>query len=71
MALVLYGPRENSDEEVPVKIKKILEEFKGITNDFLPSALPPHREVPHQIDLIPGSSLPNLPDYRLRPDREK
>lgn len=46
---------------------KMLEEFQEIMPDEMSKQLPPLREVQHAIDLIPGSSLLNLPHYCMSP----
>jgi hypothetical protein len=45
----------------------MLKEFQNIMPDKVPNRLPPMREVQHAIDLIPGSTLPNLLHYRMSP----
>jgi hypothetical protein len=37
----------------------------------MPPRLPPIREIEHQIDLIPGASLPNRAAYRTNPEETK
>ena len=44
-----------------------LQEFASLFPAELPNCLPPNRSIQHFIDFIPGSTLPNLPHYRLNP----
>ena len=39
--------------------------------DDLPNEFPPRRNTSHQIDFIPGDSLPNKAAYRLTPQENE
>jgi hypothetical protein len=52
---------------LPRAITNLLQEFKDVFPAEIPSGLPPLREIKHQIDLIPGASLPNRAAYRTNP----
>ncbi|XP_074291693.1 uncharacterized protein LOC141618478 [Silene latifolia] len=55
----------------PEPLKRILEEFKYVFPTELPPGLPPLRGIEHQIDLLPGATLPNKPAYRCDPGTAK
>nr|GEX11574.1 putative reverse transcriptase domain-containing protein [Tanacetum cinerariifolium] len=48
-------------------VKPFLEKYVDGMPTELPLGLPPIRDIQHQIDIIPGSSLPNKPAYRMSP----
>ncbi|XP_031402603.1 uncharacterized protein LOC116212173 [Punica granatum] len=56
-------PLEKQIMEVLKEVKPLLVEFEEIIHEELPDGLPPMRDIQHQIDLIPGASLLNLPHY--------
>ena len=61
-AYTLLG--EELKEILPSPIKNILEEFVDVFPEILPVGIPPIRGIEHQIDFIPGATLPNRPAYR-------
>ncbi|KAK1610384.1 hypothetical protein QYE76_034057 [Lolium multiflorum] len=50
---------------------KACKEFGGVFPEEVPAGLPPLRGIEHQIDLIPGASLPNRAPYRTNPEETK
>ncbi|KAK1565991.1 hypothetical protein QYE76_007788, partial [Lolium multiflorum] len=46
-------------------------EFSDVFPEEVPAGLPPLRGIEHQIDLIPGASLPNRAPYRTNPEETK
>ena len=57
---------ESSKDNIPTKVRRMLTEFKQILVDEIPTGLPATRSISHQIDLIPGSSLPNKATHRMK-----
>jgi len=53
--------------DIPKKIKNMLNEFIDIVVDEFLNKFPPIRSINHHIDLIPGASLPNKATYRMTP----
>ena len=64
---VLVGKDNCKGEEVPVEAKGLIEEFADVFLVELPDELPPLCDIQHQIDLVPGSILPNRPHYHISP----
>jgi hypothetical protein len=56
---------------LPRAITNLLQEFKDIFPAEIPSGLPPLRGIEHQINLIPGATLPNRAAYRTNPKETK
>ena len=57
-------------DDLPKEIQELLDNFADIVVDELPNSLPLIISIIHNIDFIPGASLPNKEAYRLTP-REK
>jgi len=56
---------------LPPQVKDRLKEFDDIFSKEDPIRLPHFRGIEHQIDLVPGASLPNRPAYRTNPKETK
>ncbi|KAL7593504.1 hypothetical protein Lser_V15G33880 [Lactuca serriola] len=46
-------------------------EFGDLFAEDVPNGLPPIRGIEHQIDFMPGASIPNKPAYRTSPEETK
>jgi hypothetical protein len=56
---------------MPAPVTNLLQEFSDVFPAEIPPGLPPIRGIEHQIDLIPGASLPNRAAYRANPEETK
>jgi hypothetical protein len=55
----------------PPAITNLLQEYEDVFPAEIPRGLPPMRGIEHQIDLIPGVTLPNHATYRTNPEETK
>jgi hypothetical protein len=56
---------------LPSDIVSLLQKFEYVFPEEVPYSLPPIRGIEHQIDFIPGASIPNRPAYRSNPEENK
>ena len=59
------------DSCVPSVVQVLLQEFEDVFPDDIPSGLPSIRGIEHQIDFVPGASIPNRLAYRSNPEETK
>ncbi|XP_031404630.1 uncharacterized protein LOC116213728 [Punica granatum] len=65
-ALMLLEENEELGDIPPV-VKSLLEKFRNVVPDEIPSGLPPMRDIQHHIDLVPGAAIPSKAAYRMSP----
>ena len=59
------------DPILPSSVVTLLQEFEDVFPDEMPHGLPPIRGIEHQIDFVPGASIPNRPAYRSNHEETK
>ena len=64
---LLIKEKSPCEELISKRIKRLLEDLSDVAPEELPDQLPLLRHIQHQIDLVPGSNLPNLPHYKMSP----
>jgi hypothetical protein len=73
VVLMCEGEILISNNMIPllIGVSNVLQEFSDVFPEEVPTGLPPLRGIEHQIDLIPGASLPNCAPYHTNPDETK
>uniref|UniRef100_A0A2N9II81 CCHC-type domain-containing protein n=1 Tax=Fagus sylvatica TaxID=28930 RepID=A0A2N9II81_FAGSY len=68
----------DDDVEYPVEGESLVarralsaQEYEDVFPNDVPSGLPPIRGIEHQIDFVPGATIPNRPAYRSNPEETK
>src|SRR3981081_3153056 len=67
LALVQSLAEHSNDSKAAINsdASTIINEFKQVFPEELPSGLPPSRDIDHRIDLVPGQASPSRPTYRM------
>ncbi|CAI7781216.1 unnamed protein product [Closterium sp. NIES-53] len=60
-----HGRKNASATSLPPPIQNLLNGYTDVFPDDLPAELPPERAIDHSIRLIPGSTPPVRPTYRM------
>jgi hypothetical protein len=59
------------DESLPSVVVSLLQEYEDVFSNDVPSGLPPIRGIEHQIDFVPGATIPKRPAYKSNPEETK
>src|SRR6202158_5841600 len=67
LALVQSPAEHSNDSKAAINrdASTIINEFKEVFPEELPSGLPPSRDIDHRIELVPGQQPPSRPTYRM------
>ena len=55
----------------PSIVVSLFPEYEDVFPNNVSSGLPPIRGIEHQIDFVPGATIPNRPAYRSNPEETK
>jgi hypothetical protein len=69
--MCLHIDANDCNHVVPSVFTKMLDRFQDVFPKDMPKGLPPDRGIEHQIDFVPGSSIPNRPAYRANPQESE
>src|SRR5262249_31999223 len=67
----VYFSTNELNKSLPSVVVSLLQEFADLFPEEIPHGLPPLRGIEHQIDFIPGASIPNRPAYRTNLEETK
>ena len=59
------------DKFLPSVVVSLLQEYEDVFPNDVPSGLPHIRGIEHQIDFVPGATIPNRSAYRSNPEETK
>ncbi|XP_070042719.1 uncharacterized protein [Nicotiana tomentosiformis] len=68
--VVAMEDSQDEEHELDTRAKKLLAKFDDVISEDVPLELSPMRDIQHQIDLIPGASLPNKEACRMNPTQQ-
>ena len=52
-------------ESLPIEVEELLRQYPSLVGEGQTKELPAIKSISHQIDLIPGETLPNKPIYKI------
>jgi hypothetical protein len=66
-----YFNTNKLDESLPSVVVSLSKEYDDVFPNNVPNRLPPIRGIEHQIDFVPGASIPNRLAYKSNPEEKK